>query len=233
MATSFPLTVYIRRTDTNRLQVLAGVHSFMRSKWWQCTDTYQDNGWDVGRVPMVSGGTGTLVAADIPVVGVEDTAITYNSFGSIKFASADKHHHIPPRPKWEIRTGYLFALESNIVLPTLTTWRQKSVSVSTSTDVLTASSHGFRSGDLVMADYTTQPSPVARSGLYAVVYLTDSTFKLRDVATGAYVNFSAAGSDVTISLVDPAPVTLLIASGGLVAVPDSVRPLISTTNPDA
>lgn len=85
------------------------------------------------------------------------------------------------------------------------------VAVTSSTDatpiVVTATSHGFTTGDRVLIyGHTTN---IAANGIYKVVVVTANTFQLKDELTGASIAGSGAGAGSS-GLVVAAPPVLLV-----------------------
>lgn len=233
MALPEPIDLWYKTDESNKWRKLSGVTDYKRSRWWVCKDAYRDTGWDHGTVPMQSSGSPSAVpAVGIPVVGVATRSVVPNSFGALKHASADEHLHILHRPKWEIRTGYLIAMSGSVPTHTVPIGAV-SVNLNAGTDTFTTSGDDvFASGDIVTMSAATLPAGASGDVLYMVMHddASPTTLRLIDFHTGEFVNFAPVGGSVNLTLVEPAP---LLLTSTLLALPDALNPLLSTSDPTA
>ena len=89
-------------------------------------------------------------------------------------------------------TGVLLDGEDSILLSTI------SVTVDSTTDVLTATSHGLSDGDTVRMNATTLPGSASTGTTYHVRDATANTFKISTSAGGAALNMSSNGTAVVV-----------------------------------
>ncbi len=134
-----------------------------------------------------------------------------------QFAGADivcKGNIIKENPSWGIRCSSWAAgivIEGNQLINVGKTGRgaihcdssasrisDKSVTVDTVADTLTATSHGYIDGDIVKIQASTVPGGLAIDTIYWVVNATSNTVQLANSSDGSPIDITSTGSGVTL-----------------------------------
>lgn len=222
------------RTDLDADVIkLTGVHGWKRGVRTIRTGTYRDTGFGPGAVGFAQESPVTnFNITGVPILGpLDNTPISSINY---RYVNPDEAEHVPPRFYVRRESGYLFALtDTAIEEPPSPATVAAVFTVSTTTDVCSATAHGFQTGDLVaVTSTTTRPAPLTATGIYEVLKLSDNAFMLR-VPGGVVIDFSSTGTGThTALLINPMD-RLPNNEAGVVFIPDAWNPRISTVDPRA
>lgn len=238
MPVIFP-KLYIRTDLDAEVIVLTDVRAWKRGVRVVRKGTYRDTGWGPGKLvswPVNSfnnvPGLQAPIASEVPVLGRTDQVPRHNSFAALKHANPDEVEHIPPRFYLSRESGYLFALTSDTIPEQpQPAGLALTFTVNATTDLCTATGHGFLTGDkIAVSSTTTRPAPLTAAGVYTVVKVSANTFLLR-TADGSVVDFTTVGTGThTAILIEPAD-QLPANEDGVIFIPDAWNPRISTEDP--
>lgn len=232
--------LYIKHSEGSDPIVLDNVTGWGVGEWDVIRTSYRDTGWTTGKVntwpdPTAPSGTSAVapyVASELPVVGTGKP--NHTAWTELKHAPPDEVAHHPWRPKRERLTGYFFVFTEGGTLPTIPTpdYAAVAFTVNSTTNVCSATAHGFNNGDLVAVNAaTTLAAPLAAATVYKVLKVNADSFMLATL-DDVVVDFSNTGTG-TQSAVLMTPAKLPAINTGFIFVPFAWNPRVSTSNPDA
>lgn len=157
-------------------------------------------------------------ASDVPIFGIPDSTVDLALLTNAKWYQPDYVAGVEPRVKWEIVSGYAFAVGGAVPALELLAWTEQNYGRTVPTAVastllipqrrFSATAHGFVTGDLVTLSAATYPVISGSDSsllTYRVVVTSANGFYLYDVTTGLNSNFTTTGSGISVDMFQPAP----------------------------
>jgi hypothetical protein len=217
---TLPTDIFIHTNDREEPLQLTGA-TWMRGKWRRPAGTYRD-GEDLTPGVVLHKAAGTIStdeqASEIPAFGQDGVAVD-PAFEPTKlqYVAPDHITHIPPRQRWEIAAGYIVAVEgaslpsvyrrtdSNDTMGRDLLFTPIAVTVNTALNRLSVTGANiFRAGDRVLIQGDVLPAPASADVIYEVLLSTSFVF-IKNPATGLTLDFTTAGTNVTLTLLEPSP----------------------------
>ena len=194
-------TITVRRKSSNKADAI--LHDAFRFMEWPVSQVYRDS-WISNPVSALTASATTISVGQLEIVGTGSTATTGTATMSVLPTAPDEKTHTPPRTAF-VPMRFLVIASVGATLPSPYTAPAISVTfTAATTDVCTATAHGFIDGDLVTVSTSSAlPAGLASTSIYSIIKLSADTFKLK--FNGAIVDITGTGTGThTITLLSTA-----------------------------
>ncbi len=229
---AIPSKLYIRLNRPRSFMVLDDVSDYQLTHWYE-PSSYRDS-WKVDTTANAgdAGGASTVAISGVPVIAEPGSTIVSDASTLSAIATApDEMAHVPPRISWEPVRGYVFSIDGTAI-PEVEEPRYKAqvFTANATTDVCTSTAHTFDNGDIVSVHSSgTLVSGLSSALLYELIKVDANSFRL--ARSGAVVDITNAQSGSVHTVVLVTPKRLPLKTPGMVYIPSSRDPEISTTDP--